>query len=75
MRSALVTSKDATPTISLHKSRCDRLYVCVSNLTGVLNREQYGELCVFASAFCRYDLRKSDLFVRVVPGGATSLSR
>ena len=32
--------------------------VCVS----VLHRGQYGEVCVFASTLCKYDLRKGDLF-------------
>ena len=32
--------------------------VCVS----ILQRGQYGEVCVFASTLCRYDLRNGDLF-------------
>ena len=33
--------------------------VCVSIFQG----EQYGEVCVFGSTLCKYDLRKVDLFV------------
>ena len=29
----------------------------------VLQRKQSGDGCDFVSTFCRYDLRKSDLFV------------
>ena len=34
--------------------------VCIS----VLKRGQYGEVCVFVSTLCKYDLRMGDLFVR-----------
>ena len=33
--------------------------MCVS----ILQMEQYGEVCVFVSTLCKYDLRKGDLFV------------
>ena len=29
----------------------------------VLQRGQYGKVCMFASTLCKYDLRKGDLFV------------
>ena len=34
----------------------------------VLHRGQYGEVCVFASTLCKYDLRKDNLFVLSWPG-------
>ena len=69
MRFSQVTSKDDTPTRSGHKSRGDRVVcmctqlnrcvVCVS----VMQCGQYGEVSVFALTWCKYDLRKGDLFV------------
>ena len=39
--------------------------VCVqlnSYCVSILQRGHYGEMCVFSSALCKYDLRKGNLF-------------
>ena len=65
MRSIQVASNDCTSTGSFHKcmyvgvqlNRC--CVVCIS----VLQRVQYGKVCVFASTLCKYDLKTDVLFV------------
>ena len=60
MPSTQVASKDTTPPGSVHKSRGDRVVCTVKQ---VLKRGKYGDVYVFASTLCKYNLRKGDLFV------------
>ena len=56
-----LASSSITPAGSVHKSRGDsvvRLWVVC-----VLHRANSGDGCGLASALCKYDLRKGDLFV------------
>ena len=44
------------------------IYVCavehvLCGCASILQRRQYGEVCVFASNLCKYDLKKDDLLV------------
>ena len=61
-----MVSKGDTPMGSVHRFIGDRVMLCtVEQVMGVLvlQRGLYGELCVFASKICKYDLWKEDLFV------------
>ena len=70
MLSTQMASKDATLKASVHKSRgdlvvcmCVQLNRCFVVCVSVLHKWQSGEVCVFTSTLCKYDLRKGDLFV------------
>ena len=70
MRSYQLASNDATTTDSVHKSKgnivvclCVPVNRCCEVCVSVLQRGQYGKVCVFASTLCKYDFIKVDSFV------------
>ena len=66
-----MVSKDATlqrdpstnPEATDFVCMCVKLIKCCVVCVYVLHRGQYGEVCVFSSTLCTYDMRKGDLYL------------